>query len=40
VKFGFSPVQSEPQFQTMIAQARLAEALGFVHEHARLAASP
>jgi alkanesulfonate monooxygenase SsuD/methylene tetrahydromethanopterin reductase-like flavin-dependent oxidoreductase (luciferase family) len=37
VKFGFAPVQSEPDFQAMIAQARLAEALGFdtlwAHEH-------
>lgn len=37
MKFGFAPVQSEPRFQAMIAQARLAEELGFdtlwVHEH-------
>jgi len=37
VKFGFSPVQSEPRFDAMIAQARMAEDLGFdtlwVHEH-------
>jgi alkanesulfonate monooxygenase SsuD/methylene tetrahydromethanopterin reductase-like flavin-dependent oxidoreductase (luciferase family) len=37
VKFGFAPVQSEPRFEAMIAQARLAEEMGFdtlwVHEH-------
>ena len=37
MQFGFAPVQSEPRFDAMIAQARLAEALGFatlwVHEH-------
>src|SRR5215469_14780843 len=37
MQFGFAPVQSEPTFQPMIGQARLAEELGFhtlwVHEH-------
>ena len=37
MKFGFAPVQSEPRFEAMIAQARLAEKMGFdtlwVHEH-------
>src|SRR5262249_8898687 len=37
MEFGFSPVQSEPRFDAMIAQARLAEDLGFhalwAHEH-------
>jgi len=37
VRFGFSPVQSEARFDAMIAQARLAEDLGFetiwAHEH-------
>ena len=37
MKFGFSPVQSEPTFEAMRAQAELAEALGFdtlwMHEH-------
>ena len=37
MQFGFSPVQSEPRFSAMIAQARLAESLGFhtiwCHEH-------
>jgi probable F420-dependent oxidoreductase len=35
--FGFAPVQSEPRFDAMIAQARLAESFGFdtlwAHEH-------
>jgi probable F420-dependent oxidoreductase len=35
--FGFAPVQSEPRFDAMVAQARLAESLGFdtlwAHEH-------
>jgi alkanesulfonate monooxygenase SsuD/methylene tetrahydromethanopterin reductase-like flavin-dependent oxidoreductase (luciferase family) len=37
MEFGFAPVQSEPRFDAMIAQARLAESLGFdvlwAHEH-------
>jgi alkanesulfonate monooxygenase SsuD/methylene tetrahydromethanopterin reductase-like flavin-dependent oxidoreductase (luciferase family) len=37
MKFGFAPVQSGPTYETMIAQARLAEELGFdtlwAHEH-------
>ena len=37
MQFGFAPVQSEPTFQAMIGQARLAEELGFhtlwAHEH-------
>lgn len=37
MKFGFAPVQSEPIFEPMIAQARAAEELGFdtlwAHEH-------
>jgi probable F420-dependent oxidoreductase len=37
VRFGFAPVQSEPTYEAMIAQARLAEELGFdtlwAHEH-------
>ena len=37
MKFGFAPVQSEQRFDSMIAQARLAESLGFevlwAHEH-------
>jgi probable F420-dependent oxidoreductase len=37
VKFGFAPVQSEPRFEPMVAQARLAESYGFevlwAHEH-------
>jgi len=37
VEFGSGPVQSEPGFESMIGQARLAEALGFhalgAHEH-------
>jgi alkanesulfonate monooxygenase SsuD/methylene tetrahydromethanopterin reductase-like flavin-dependent oxidoreductase (luciferase family) len=37
VQFGFAPVQSEPRFDSMIAQGRLAESLGFdvlwAHEH-------
>ena len=37
MQFGFAPIQSEPTFDAMITQARLAEDLGFgtlwVHEH-------
>ncbi len=37
MEFGFAPVQSEPRFDAMIAQASLAESLGFdvlwAHEH-------
>jgi alkanesulfonate monooxygenase SsuD/methylene tetrahydromethanopterin reductase-like flavin-dependent oxidoreductase (luciferase family) len=37
MRFGFAPVQSEPRLDAMIAQARLAESLGFetlwAHEH-------
>ncbi|MGF1472875.1 MAG: LLM class flavin-dependent oxidoreductase [Rubrobacteraceae bacterium] len=37
MRFGFSPVQSEPRFEQMIAQACLAESYGFevlwAHEH-------
>ncbi|MEM7434751.1 MAG: LLM class flavin-dependent oxidoreductase [Myxococcota bacterium] len=37
MEFGFSPIQSEPRYDAMIAQCKLAEALGFhtlwTHEH-------
>lgn len=37
MKFGFSPIQSEPRYDAMIEQAKLAESLGFdnlwTHEH-------
>jgi alkanesulfonate monooxygenase SsuD/methylene tetrahydromethanopterin reductase-like flavin-dependent oxidoreductase (luciferase family) len=29
MQFGFAPIQSQPRFDHMFAQARLAEALGF-----------
>ena len=37
MRFGLSPIQSQPRFDVMCAQAGLAEALGFdvlwAHEH-------
>lgn len=37
MKFGFAPIQSEPRYDAMIRQAKLAESLGFdtlwTHEH-------
>jgi alkanesulfonate monooxygenase SsuD/methylene tetrahydromethanopterin reductase-like flavin-dependent oxidoreductase (luciferase family) len=41
MEFGFAPIQSEPTFEAMSRQARLAESLGFdalwAHEHVRTA---